>query len=60
MILCEQCGNEFYNGEKIERGRKTFIECPYCGYYNRPPWVNNRKKSKKKGAKEKPTFKEHK
>lgn len=51
MILCEQCGNEFNKGTKIERGKKTYIKCPYCGYYNTPPWVNN-KKSKKRGAKE--------
>lgn len=51
MILCEQCGNEFYKGKKVFSvvggDTKPFIRCPYCNYYNTPPWEN--KKRKKKG-----------
>lgn len=37
MILCEQCGNEFDYGKKVERENKTYISCPYCRYLNQPP-----------------------
>ena len=37
MILCEQCGNEFDYGKKVERDNKVYISCTYCRYLNRPP-----------------------
>ena len=43
MILCEQCGNEFDYGKKVEKDNKVYIQCPYCKFLNLLP-----RKSKKK------------
>lgn len=37
MILCEQCGNEFYRGKLVHKNGKEYISCPYCRYYNEKP-----------------------
>lgn len=44
MILCEQCGNEFDYGKKVERDGEVKISCPYCRYLNQPPQRRKRKK----------------
>lgn len=44
MILCEQCGNEFNRGRKIETDSgKKMIECPYCKWRNPFPTKRNKK-----------------
>lgn len=48
MILCEQCGNDFYRGKLIKKEEGDYIKCPYCGYENKRKYY---KRKKKKGAK---------
>ena len=44
MILCEQSGNEFNRGRKIETDSgKKMIECPYCKWRNPFPTKKNKK-----------------
>ena len=43
MILCEQCGNEFYRGKLVKKEDKEYVQCPYCGYLNRK-FYNKKKK----------------
>lgn len=46
-MMCQQCGNEFYNGKRVKKDEKEFIQCPYCGYlHNRH---NNNKKKNRRG-----------
>lgn len=46
VILCEQCGNEFFKGRIVEKDGKKFVVCPYCSYSNNKVY----KKRKKRGV----------
>lgn len=41
--VCEQCGNEFFSGKRLDDNK---IKCPYCGYPN--PLRPNKKKKRGK------------
>lgn len=48
MILCEQCGNEFFRGRIVKKDDgEEFVQCPYCRYENKRVY---RKKTKKRGV----------
>lgn len=44
MILCEQCGNEFYKGKIVKKDDKEYLSCPYCHYLNEKPRKSGKKK----------------
>ena len=45
VIICEQCGNEFYRGRLVKKeDGKEYIVCPYCRYENRKIFRNRKKK----------------
>lgn len=50
MILCEQCGNEFDYGKKVEREGVLKISCPYCRYLNPLPHKRKKKTPYKQGS----------
>lgn len=47
MILCEQCGNEFYKGRLVTKEDKEYVSCPYCRYLNDRPQKAKKKKYNK-------------
>lgn len=51
MILCEQCGNEFYKGKLVKKDDKEYISCPYCKYLNIRPRKSGKKKKYNKNQK---------
>ena len=51
MILCEQCGNEFYKGKIVNKDNKEYISCPYCRYLNEKPRKGKKKYNKNKNQK---------
>ena len=44
MILCDQCGNEFYKGKIVKKDDKEYLSCPYCRYLNEKPRKGGKKK----------------
>ena len=45
-MLCECCGNDFYNGKLIKKDDQDYVVCPYCGCHNKRMYI---KKNKKRG-----------
>ena len=48
-MICEQCGNEFFNKHIIynEDGQKRY-KCPFCKYQNEKFVYEKKRKKKKK------------
>ena len=40
-ILCEQCGNDFSYGKRVEIQGEARIICPYCKWRNKLPYSNH-------------------